>query len=266
MTRLIAFVNRKGGSGKTTTAVHVSAGLADLDCRVLLVDVDPQAHASLWFGLSCREKLDQGLYRLLQGKENSPLSLVKKTGVNNLDLLPGGFGLTEYEAENSHKRGAVYDLARLIAPFFNHYDYLVFDTPPTVGLLMVSVLTATRWIIIPLPMQFLAMEGLAEMVRLLYKINASGNKGLRLKGIIPVMHDKRLKISANIKKEIIKVFGDKILLPAIRPTVKLAEAPSFQQTIFDYAPACTAALDYRRLVKKIKELNGTGENSGDRGK
>ena len=129
---------------------------------------------------------------------------------------------------------------------------------------MISVLTATRWILLPLPMQFLAMEGLAEMVRLLYKINASGNKSLRLKGIIPVMYDKRLKISANIQKEITKVFGDSIILPAIRPTVKLAEAPSFKQTVFEYAPSCTASRDYRQLAKTIKELQGTGENSRNR--
>ncbi len=261
MARLIAFANRKGGSGKTTAAVHVAAGLADLDCRVLLIDVDPQAHAGLWFGISSRENRGRGLYRLLTAEEKSPLSLVAKTGRGNLDVLAGGPGLTEYEAENSHKRGAVYELARLIAPYFAHYDYLIFDTPPTVGLLMLSVLTATRWILLPLPMQFLAMEGLAEMVRLLYKINASGNKSLRLKGIIPVMYDKRLKISSNIQKEVARVFGDKILLPGVRPTVKLAEAPSFKQTVFEYAPACTAALDYRRLAKHIKELRGAGEDS-----
>lgn len=256
MGKLIAIANRKGGSGKTTTAVHVAAGIAEIGAKVLLVDADPQSHATLWFGMRDEQNRTPGLYTLLSDDKVSPNSLTIKVS-DRLDLLAGSSELTRYEAENSHRRGAAYELARRIAPFIAPYDFVIFDTPPTVGLLMISVLTAVQWVFITLPMQFLAMEGLAEMVRLLYKINASGNKSLRLKGIIPVSYDRRLKVAESVKSEIRKVFGSKFLLTSVRASVKLTEAPGFKQTIFEYAGNSGAAEDYRLLSRQIYEMAGT---------
>ena len=254
MGTLIAIANRKGGSGKTTTAVHMAAGLTDAGARVLLVDADPQSHATLWLGMRDKDNRTRGLYELLTDESTPPLSLIsRKTG--GPDLLAGSGELTRYEAENSHKKGAAYELARRIAPFIENYDFIIFDTPPTVGLLMVSVLTAVHGVFITLPMYFLSMEGLAEMVRLLYKINASGNKALRLRGIIPVMYDRRLKISENIRGEIRQVFGANTLMTPIRASVKLAEAPGFQKTIYEYDSENPAAEDYRLLCRTVLKMS-----------
>jgi len=248
MTKFLAFSNQKGGSGKTTTAVHVAAGLAILGKKVLLIDCDPQAHATLW--LVRDNERDKGLYEVLidQVSVNESLS---NTYVKGLSLLSASRKLSEFEVEYTKKPGAAHILKKRLSSCVSQFDCVVFDTPPYLGLLLVSVLMATRFVFVTLPLQVLAMEGLSELVGLIKKINYKANNGLELKGIIPVMFNKNLVSSRRLLKEIISLYGERLLYPFVRQNVKLSEAPGIRKLIYDYVPDSHGAVDYWNLVNAI---------------
>lgn len=264
MGKVIAVANRKGGSGKTSTAVHLASGLAVSGRRVLLVDADPQAHASMWLseggtvqGRSAVNSMsgDLGLYALLTSE--SDLHAVAETvsvAGAALDVLKASPYLVRYETERSSRRGEAHVMSRCLAPYLEDYDFVILDTPPTVGLLLISALTAAQWVFIPLPMQYLALEGLEEMIHLLARIRGGGNSKLTLKGVIPMFHDQRLRISADVKKSVVKLLGRDIFLPSVRSSVKLAEAPGFGKTIFEYAPSSPVAHDWKAVIKAVSRM------------
>lgn len=264
MARVIAVANRKGGSGKTTVAVHIATGLAGSGVRVLLVDADPQGHATLWLaggtidpGARAESKIlnEAGLYTLLTSQAD-PLSLIWSVERKSfhLDLLAGNANLVRYESERSSRRGEAHLMAHRLRSYHDRYDYIIIDTPPTMGLMMIAALMASQWVFIPLPMQFLALEGLEEMVRILTKINRTGNHNLRLRGIIPVFYDRRLRIAADIRRRVAAMLGRDIFLPPIRNSVKLAEAPGYGESVFDYAPETPVTTDWRAVVQVIQAM------------
>jgi len=249
MTRSIVFANRKGGCGKTTTAVNVAHTLAMASNRVLLVDVDPQAHATLSIGMALGRDEPGISHCLNQWAEVE--EVVKATRVEGLYLIPSSRELTSYEIELSWRGGSEARLAEQLSSLAGSFDYLLFDPPPTVGLLTVSCLVAAREVYIPMPMHFLAMEGLAEMMRLIYTVNATWSPNLRLKGIIPTFFNKNTRLAREILEDIAKNFGEEKLLPGIRTNVSLAEAPGHGKSVFEYAPQSAGAKDYRRLAAMI---------------
>ena len=257
MSRRITFANRKGGCGKTTSAVNVAHALALNGKKVLFIDIDPQAHSTLIFNNSSNTP-QKTIYHFLCNKYS--LSECKvKTRIANLDLIPASRELTAFEIEYSTKQDCALILSQRLNEESLKYDYIVFDPPPTVGLLSMSALVTSNEILIPMQMHFYAMEGLAEMMQLIYKVNASYNPNLFLVGIIPTFLNERTKLAGEIFNDIVNHFGGEKLFPGIRTNITLAEAPGYKKTIFEYAPQSNGAKDYMKLTGLI-ELKGDVAN------
>jgi len=264
MATTIVIANRKGGSGKTTTSINLAAGLARLGHRVLVVDVDSQAQATTSCGL-IPSQLAHGSYELLHGvAAGHPMSDEVKTaiikGSQPFDLIPARADLSALEIEVAHHENSQFLLRDLLLEVENAYDYILIDSAPSLGLITVNGLIAAQRLLIPVEANFLSMDGLAQMTQILYRINLELNPGLRLLGIVPVKCDLRTNLARSVLDEIKSNFGADKLLPPIRNDIKLAEAPSFGQTIFDYAPTCRGASDYEALAQAV--VGRGGESNG----
>ncbi|MBF0201340.1 MAG: ParA family protein [Desulfamplus sp.] len=251
MTRHIVFANRKGGCAKTTTAVNVAHSLALKNYRVLLMDLDPQAHATLSLGMVPNPGVPN-IYTLLDGGANLE-DVIYPSRIANLSIIPSSRNLSVVEIEGPCFSADEHRLSEVLHSKKMDMDYVIMDPPPSVGTLSVNALAASEEVYIPMPMHFLAMEGLAEMVRLIYQINAAWNPGLSLGGIIPTFYNKNTRITKEIEGDIVQTFGEKFLAPPIRQNVALAEAPGHGLTIFEYAPKSIGALDYDALASFIDE-------------
>ena len=246
----ISISNRKGGSGKTTTSVNVSAALAHQGYTVLLIDADPQAHTTLSFGISLNST-QSDLHSVLVG-QIKPERVMMETYLKRLKVIPASRRLTAYEKDNAGNREVRTRLAEAIKNINGAFDYIVIDTPPTLSLLTVSALIASTEVLIPMQTHFLSLEGLAEMVMLIRKINRIYNSNLTLRGVIPTFYRMHTRLAGSIINEIRKNLGAEIILHPVRMNVSLAEAPGFGKTIFQYNPKCNGAYDYLAIAKQIE--------------
>lgn len=250
----IALANRKGGSGKTTTALNIADGLAQAGQRVLLVDADSQAQTTSGCGI-LPYNLNMSIYELLHlvAQERLSREAICETLVKTkkFDLIPAKPDLSALELEASQIEGRESLLRKLLLEIDNEYDYIIIDLPPSLGLITVNGLVAANQLLIPIELTFFSMDGLAQMMGILYRINAELNRSLRLMGILPVKCDLRTNLARNVMKEIKDNFGADRILPPVRNDIKLAEAPSFGKSIFEYAPHCRGALDYQQLTEAI---------------
>ena len=250
--RRIVFANRKGGCGKTTTAVNVAHALALLNHRVLLVDIDPQAHATLSLGISPDEPRPT-VFDLLNGTA-AAADVIMPTFAEKLLLMPAARDLIHLELNADPFQGHQTRLAEKLTALPPDLAYIVIDPPPSVGSLSINALTASREVFIPMPMHFLAMEGLAEMMRLIYTVNASWNPDLRLGGIVPTFLNPNTRIAREITGDIQQMFGEGKLLAGIRQNITLAEAPGYGKSVLEYAPKSIGADDYRLLAHQIDHM------------
>jgi len=251
--RRIAFANRKGGCGKTASAVNIAAGLALCNRKVLLIDCDAQAHATISLGFS-PYNLDLSLYDLLAGNNIDIDDVLKKIQwPNGLFLIPATSQLSALELEGPIARSRLAN--NLSSSSINHFDYIIFDPPPTVGMLSIMSLMSAKEVMIPVQTHFLSMEALAEMVRFIYQMNATLNPELRISAIIPTFYNRTMQLSIEVVEDIKKNFGEALVLPPVRQNVALAEAPGFGQCIFHYAPSSIGAKDYKQLAKIIDSLS-----------
>ncbi len=249
MTRLIVFANRKGGCGKTTTAVNVAHALAKKKRKVLLLDLDPQAHATVSLGYISHIP-SPGIFGLLR-KEALLKEVITQTHLDGVSLVPSSRDLLRFESEFSSQKESERLLSDSLAGETDGFDYLIFDPPPTAGLLTRLALAAVREVYIPMQMHFLNLEGLAETVRLIFEISAASNPRLRLEGVIPTFFNKNTRIAKEITADIIRHFGEDKLFPGIRMNISLTEAPGHGKSILEYAPGSTGASDYMALADKI---------------
>ncbi len=251
MQRILSISNRKGGSGKTTTAVNISAALAHMGNNVLLIDTDPQAHATLSLGIKSREK-GKDLYTLLtNGKQLG--EIIHDTYLKTLKIIPASRKLTAFERDFSKMKEARLLLANTVERISSEFEYIIFDTPPTLTLMNISALIASNEVFIPMQTHFLAMEGLAEMVQLINQIRKIYNPNIKIKGIIPTFFKEKTKLSRSIILEIIKNLGKGIILHPVRVNISLAEAPGYGKTIFQYNAKSNGAYDYLTIAKQIKD-------------
>ena len=250
MARVITIGNRKGGSGKTTTAVCVAAGLAHRGRSVLIVDLDPQAHATLSLGV--RTVPSGGMYAVLA--EGRPLSeILLPTYRENLRLLPGSRRLSEYERVYTPVREARHRLAEALRPAASSFDFVIMDTPPTLGLLTISALIASTELYIPMQAHYLALDGLADMIRTVATINKLYGTELRIRGVIPTFFQERARLSKAVLADIRSHLGDNAILSPVRTSIALAEAPSHGMSIFQYDAKSAGAMDYLAVVARIDQ-------------
>ena len=248
----MVFANRKGGCGKTTSAVNVAAGLALAGRKTLLVDCDAQCHASISLGFSPYAETPS-LYDVLTNESAKLKDVILPVSWHkNLFIVPSSNQLAAYELEGKRDPNTRSRLANLfVTADMMTFDYIVIDPPPTVGLLFVKALIASTEVVIPVQTHFLSMESLAEMVRLVYQVNATVNPNLRIIGILPTFYSRQIKLAKNVIKEIKQNFGDDMLLPLVRHDFSIAEAPGFGKCIFKHAPGSQGASDYAAVVEKI---------------
>jgi len=250
MCRTIAFANRKGGSGKTATTVNVAAFLAHKGYTTLMVDLDPQAHASISVGVS-PYRLKSCMRDLLLEDEVGPMDIMCETVFPKLHLLPASHHLECIDGILEKKDSPETVLAEKLEPLLDQYDFILFDCPATPGFLLKNAMVAAQELLIPMQTQFLAMEGLAQMTRMVYEINATFNSALRIIGVVPTLSNLRTRLAKSILSEVRKNFGYGFLYPTIRLDIRLAESPSYGQPILHYAPRSHGSEDYERLTECV---------------
>jgi chromosome partitioning protein len=245
MTRIIAIVNQKGGVGKTTSTVNIGAGLAAKKKNVLLIDLDPQA--SLTTALGAKGSIPN-IYEVLRGE-----CQINKTIVShgNYNIIPSGIDLSGAELELSGVAGRECILKEILEPIENKYDYILLDCPPSLSLLTLNALVAVKEIFITLQTEFLAMEGMTQLLSTVELVRKRLNPSLIINGIVVTLYDARKGLHREVLETIREHFNDKVFKTIIRTTVALAEASSFGKDIFEYKPKSNGALDYQYLVEEI---------------
>jgi chromosome partitioning protein len=244
MSMIISLLNHKGGVGKTTSAINIGAGLVELGKRVLLLDLDPQANLTISLGVP-RQKTT--IYECMRGEgELSPY-----THRPGLDVIISSLDLSGAEMELINEAGREYILRELLSHVEDDYDFVLIDCPPSLGLLTLNALTSSRYVLIPLQTEFLAVQGLAKIKQVIDKVKFRLNKNLEMGGVIATMYDSRRVLNRDVVETIHKYFGDKVFKTYVRDNVALAEAPAQRKDIFQYSPKSPGAQDYLELSKEI---------------
>lgn len=244
MSKVITVSNHKGGVGKTTSAINIGAGLTSLGKKVLLIDLDAQANLSQSLGLANSER---NIYGAIKGEYNlQPITVIK-----GLDAIPSILDLSGAEIELSGEAGREYILRELIEPLRASYDYILIDSPPSLGLLTINALTASDEVIIPLQAQFLAVQGITKLLEIIDKIRRRLNKELRLGGVFVTQYDNRKVLNRDVVETIYAHLGAEVFTTKIRDNVALAEAPTQGLDIFRYQPKSYGAEDYISLCKEM---------------
>lgn len=251
--KIFAIANQKGGSGKTTTAVNLGAGLASLGGKVLLVDIDPQANATIHLGINPYD-LDLTIYDVMVGEKPASEAVVD-TGVEGLRLLPSHINLSGAEIELVNVVGRESVLKHSLREIEGGYDYILIDCPPSLSLLTLNSLNYTRQVIITIQAEFFALEGMTKLLRTIGVVQERLNSGLGVGGIVITMYDARKNICKDVERRVEEHFGDKVFKTRIRENVKLAESPSFGQPVMAYAPSSYGSQDYMDLAREVMALD-----------
>lgn len=251
MGKVITIVNQKGGVGKTTSAVNIAAGLAVLEKKTLLIDLDPQGNATSGAGLD-KENLGIQAYDAIIG--NSPLSeAVMPTATDNLWCVPSNINLTGAEIELVHEFAREHKLREALEPVQNQYDYIIIDCPPSLGLLTVNALTAATDLLVPIQCEYYALEGVSQLLSTIRLIQKNLNPQLNIIGILLTMFDRRVNLSMQVAREVRHYFKEKVFRTIIPRNIKLTEAPSFGKPIFLYDIRSPGAMSYLNLATEIIE-------------
>lgn len=248
MSKVISISNHKGGVGKTTSVINIGAGLNNLGKKVLLIDLDPQANLTQSLGIT---EPSATIYGAIRGEYSlQPIEILK-----GLDVIASTLDLSGAEVELSGEAGREYILRELIEPLRSLYDYILIDSPPSLGLLTINSFTASDEVFIPLQAQYLAIQGLSKLVEVVEKIKKRLNKDLRVGGVFITQYDNRKVLNRDVVTTIEKHFKEELFKTKIRDNVALAEAPAQGLDIFRYNPKSYGAEDYLELSKEISKHN-----------
>ncbi|MBM3537487.1 MAG: ParA family protein [Alphaproteobacteria bacterium] len=246
--RIIAVTNQKGGSAKTTTTVNLAAALAEAKKRVLVIDLDPQGNTTSWLGITAP---DRGALELLTDID-PPESLIRESTTVGVDCIPSTRGLNGAERQLAREMSAETTLKRRIAGMAGaRWDYLLIDTPPTLGLLTLNALAASDELIVPVEAHVLALAGVAQLFDTVRTVNERLNPSLTIAGIVACRVDTRTRHASDVVDSLRHTFTSQVFKTEVRENIRLAEAPSFHQPITTYDPRSTGALDYRALAREV---------------
>jgi chromosome partitioning protein len=252
MAKIISLVNQKGGVGKTTTATNLASYLAQAGKFVLLVDLDPQGNASSGLGVDIRN-LEKGLYHAMINGEH-PKNVIIKTEVFGHDLIPSSQDLAGAGIELVHFDNREFRLYDVLRQIRTDYDYIIIDSPPSLGLLTINGLVASDEVIIPVQTEYYALEGLSQLLETINLVKENLQPELKVMGAVLTMYDKRNRLSRQVVREMRDHFPGKVFDSIIPRSVRLAEAPSFGKSILQFDAFSKGARSYKNLVREIIEM------------
>lgn len=248
---ITVIANQKGGVGKTTTAINLSAACALKGKRVLIIDLDPQGNTSLSFVDPA--EIGSSAYELFTEVSVPWEEFIYRTKVENLDIIPSKINLAKLEPKLVGDFEAIYRLRDRIGEVRSNYDFIFIDTPPTLGLITVNALVAATHVLIPIQSSYFALEGTDDLLETIEKVRSRPNPDLEILGVLVTLFDKRTALSKDVETHIRKVFGEKTFKTIIRRSVRLEESPAHKEPIFSYAPNSSGSEEYMNLCMEVLE-------------
>ena len=262
MGKIISFANQKGGVGKTTTCVNLSAFLSLLGQKVLIIDMDPQGNASSGVGID-KDKNTKTMYNVIN-KECNIEETIRHTNLDNLDIIPATVDLAGAEIDLAQMSSWEYIVKNSLSKIVDLYDFIMIDCPPSLGMLTVNALTASNSVIIPIQCEFFALEGLTQLMNTIRLILHHLNSNLKIEGVVMTMKDNRSNLVSQVSAEINKFFGDKVFKTYIPRNIRLAEAPSHGETIATYDIKSKGANAYLDLAYEFLDRNNIKYNKSNK--
>lgn len=253
MTHVIAVANQKGGVGKTTTSVNLSAALAGLGKRVLLIDLDPQGNATMGSGVD-KHDLPMSIYDWLMGQ--GTLQETRRSTIGGYDLLPSNIDLTAAEVALLQVEEREFVIAKAVNAQAQIYEYVVIDCPPSLNILTVNALAAATGVLVPMQCEYYALEGLSALLNTVEGIRSNANPRLEIDGLVRTMYDARNSLSRDVSRQLIKYFGDKVYRTVVPRNVRLAEAPSHGLPVMMYDAGSRGSLAYQALASEMLKRHG----------
>ena len=255
MAKVIAIANQKGGVGKTTTAINLSASLAVLEKKVLIIDADPQANTTSGLNFSPGSKDKRTLYEVLIGEIGISDALIQ-TEIHNLHMIPSHINLVGAELELADVDDKETVLKRALDPLRNEYDYIIIDCSPALGLITINTPAAADSVIIPVQPEFFALEGLGKLLQTIMIVQRSINTSLTIEGFVVTMFDGRTRVHTQVVRELRERFKDMVFETIIQRNIRLSEAPGYGKPIILYDVMSNGTSNYLSLAKEILERNG----------
>lgn len=249
MPRIIAIANQKGGVGKTTTVINLSASLAELGKKVLTIDMDPQGNTSSGLGID-KDNVSSTVYQLLIG-ECETEECIFPSAMDGVDVIPATVHLAGAEVELIGTKNSQYILRNKIADVAQNYDYVLIDCPPSLSLMTINAMTAANSVLVPIQCEYYALEGLSQLLYTIQLVQKSLNKALEIEGVVFTMYDARTNLSLQVVENVKKNLRQKIYKTIIPRNVRLAEAPSHGLPINLYDPRSAGAESYRQLAREV---------------
>ena len=246
---IITVANQKGGVGKTTTAINLSAAVANKGFKTLLIDLDPQANSSMSY-VDVRQ-VTKSMYDVLVSEELPIEEVIVPTQVANLSLAPSRIALAKLESKLIGELDGPFRLKDKMKDTGSRFDYVFIDTPPTLGMITVNALVASTHVLVPIQSSYFALEGTDDLLETIEKIKARPNPNLQLLGVVITMHDRRTTLAKDIHEQIGSVFGDRLFNTVITKSIRLEESPAYKESIFTFAPKSSGAAEYYSLSEEI---------------